>query len=76
MDWYLPLAWQLHASPPLKILIRLSGRDYFKGEGRDTTGVYFMLCREIGPELISLVEIFDFSITSISVYQVCSQKFR
>jgi hypothetical protein len=49
MDWYLPSAWELHASLPLKILTRISGRDSFKGEGRDTLGVYFVLCHEICP---------------------------
>jgi hypothetical protein len=29
MNWHLSLAWELHASPPLKILIRISGRDSF-----------------------------------------------
>jgi hypothetical protein len=36
MNLYLLSAWELHASPPLKILIRISGRDSFKGEGCDT----------------------------------------
>jgi hypothetical protein len=31
MDWHQLSAWELHASPPLKILIRISGRDSFKG---------------------------------------------
>jgi hypothetical protein len=35
----------------------------------DTLGVYFMLCREIGPKLKSSVEIFDLWIASISIYQ-------
>jgi hypothetical protein len=30
MDWHQLSAWELHASPPLKILIRISGRDSFK----------------------------------------------
>jgi hypothetical protein len=44
MKLHLSSAWELHASPPFKILIRISGRDSFKGEGCDTPGVYFMLC--------------------------------
>jgi hypothetical protein len=31
MNFILSSAWKLHASPPLKILIRISGRDSFKG---------------------------------------------
>jgi hypothetical protein len=31
MNLHLSLAWELHASPPLKILIQISGRDSFKG---------------------------------------------
>jgi hypothetical protein len=31
MNLHLSLVWELHASPPLKILIRISGRDSFKG---------------------------------------------
>jgi hypothetical protein len=49
MKLHLSSAWELHVSPPLKILIRISGRDSFKGEGCDTLGVYFELCREIYP---------------------------
>jgi hypothetical protein len=51
MNLHLSSVWELHASPPLKILIRISGRDSFKGEGCDTPGVYFMLCQEIYPNL-------------------------
>jgi hypothetical protein len=57
MKLHLSSAWELHASPPLKILIRISGRDSFKGEGCDTAGVYFMLCREIYPNLGCSVKI-------------------
>jgi hypothetical protein len=57
MIWHLPSAWELHASPPLKILIRISGRDSFKGEGCDTPGVSFVLCREIYPNLGCSVKI-------------------
>jgi hypothetical protein len=46
MNLHLYSASELHASPPLKIIIRISGRDSFKGEGCDTSGVYFMLRRE------------------------------
>jgi hypothetical protein len=31
MKLHLSSAWELHASPPFKILIRISGRDSFKG---------------------------------------------
>jgi hypothetical protein len=31
MNLHLSSAWELHASPPLKILIRISGRESFKG---------------------------------------------
>jgi hypothetical protein len=31
MNLHLSSAWELHASPPLKLLIRISGRDSFKG---------------------------------------------
>jgi hypothetical protein len=41
----------------LKSLIRISGRDSFKGEGCDTPGVYFVLCREICPNLGCSVKI-------------------
>jgi hypothetical protein len=51
MNLHLSSVWELHASPPLKILIRISGRDSFKGEGCDTPGVYFVLYREIYPNL-------------------------
>jgi hypothetical protein len=51
MNLHLSPAWELHASPSLKILIWISGRDSFKGEGCDTPGVYFALCREIYPNL-------------------------
>jgi hypothetical protein len=57
MNWHLPSTWELHASPPLMILIRISRRDSFKGEGCDTPSVYFMLRWEIYPKLGSLVKI-------------------
>jgi hypothetical protein len=57
MNWNLHLSWELHASPPLKILVRISGRDSFKGEGCDTPGVYFVLCPEIYPNLRCSVRI-------------------
>jgi hypothetical protein len=57
MDWHQLSAWKLHASPPLKIPIRISGRDSFKGEGCDTPGVYFTLYREIYPNLGCSVKI-------------------
>jgi hypothetical protein len=51
MNLHLSSAWESYASSPLKILIRISGRDSFKGEGCDTPGVYFLLYREIYPNL-------------------------
>jgi hypothetical protein len=57
MNLHISSAWELHASPPLKILIRISGRDSFKGEGCDTLGVYFVLRREIYPNLGCSVKI-------------------
>jgi hypothetical protein len=41
----------------LKSLVRITGRDSFKGEGCDTLGVYFVLCREIYPNLGCSVKI-------------------
>jgi hypothetical protein len=58
MDWYLPSARELHASPPLRVFVRISGRDSFKGEGCDTPGVYFKLCQEIYPKLGSCLSLF------------------
>jgi hypothetical protein len=57
MNLHLSSVWELHASPPLKILIRISGWDSFKGEGCDTLDVYFVLCREIYPNLGCSVKI-------------------
>jgi hypothetical protein len=57
MNLHLSSVWELHASPPLNILIRISERDSFKGEGCDTPGVYFTLCREIYPNLIYSIKI-------------------
>jgi hypothetical protein len=57
MDWYLPLSWELHASPALRVVVRISGWDSFKGEGCDTPGVYFVLCRENFPKLGRSVKI-------------------
>jgi hypothetical protein len=57
MNLHLSSVWQLHASPPLKLLIRISGRDSFKGEGCDTPGVCFVLRREIYPNLGCSVKI-------------------
>jgi hypothetical protein len=51
MNLRISLVWELHASPPLKILNQISVRDSFKGEGCDTPGVSFVLCREICPNL-------------------------
>jgi hypothetical protein len=51
MNLHLSSAWELHASPPLRVFVRILGRDSFKGEGCDTLGVYFVLCREICPNL-------------------------
>jgi hypothetical protein len=57
MKLHLSSAWELHASPPMKIFVRISGRDSFKGEGCDTPGVYFVLRREIYPDLGCSVKI-------------------
>jgi hypothetical protein len=57
MNLHLSPAWELHASPPLKLLIRISGRDSFKVGGCDTPGVYFVLRREIYPNLGCSVKI-------------------
>jgi hypothetical protein len=57
MNLHLPSSWELHASPPLRILIRISGWESVKGEGCDTPGVYFVLCREIYPNLGCSVKI-------------------
>jgi hypothetical protein len=54
MNLHLSSVWELHAS---KDTHRISGRDSFKGEGCDTPGVYFMLCREIYPNLGCAVKI-------------------
>jgi hypothetical protein len=58
MNLHLSSAWELHASPPLKILIRISGRDSFKGEGCDTPGVCFLLYHDIYPNLGCSVKMF------------------
>jgi hypothetical protein len=58
MNLHLSSAWELHASPPLRDFIRILGRDSFKGEGCNTLGVYFALCREIYPNLGCSVKIF------------------
>jgi hypothetical protein len=57
MNWHLPSAWELHASLPLRLFVRISGRDSFKGEGCDTPGVSFVLCQEIYPNLRCSVKI-------------------
>jgi hypothetical protein len=51
MNWHIPSARELHASLPLRVFVRNSGQDSFKGEGYDTPGVYFVLCWEICPNL-------------------------
>jgi hypothetical protein len=53
----------------------LRTRFFLRGEGYDTPGVSFVLCREICPNLRCLVKISYFSIVSISVYQAFSWKF-
>jgi hypothetical protein len=50
-------------------------RFFLRGEGCDTPSVYLVLWHEIHPKLKSLVEIFDFLITSISVGQVTNESF-
>jgi hypothetical protein len=73
MNLHLSSVWELHASLPLKILIRISGRDSFKGEGCDTTGVYFVLCREIYPNLGCSVKIsISRSHMSLIIQTICT----
>jgi hypothetical protein len=57
MNLRLSPAWELHSSPPLKILIRISGRDSFKGGRLWHPSVCFVLWREIYPNLGCLVKI-------------------
>jgi hypothetical protein len=57
MNLHLSPAWELHVSPPLKILIRIWDEILLRGEGCDTPGVYFMLRREIYPNLGCSVKI-------------------
>jgi hypothetical protein len=57
MKLHLSSVWELHASPPLNILIWILGRDSFKGEGCDTPGVSFVLWWEIYPNLGCSVKI-------------------
>jgi hypothetical protein len=57
MNLHLSSAWELRASPPLKILIRISGQDSFKGKVVTPPGVYFMFRREIYPNLGCSVKI-------------------
>jgi hypothetical protein len=51
INLHLSSVWELHTSPPLRVIVRISGRDSFKGEGYDTLGVYFALYWEIYPNL-------------------------
>jgi hypothetical protein len=74
MNLHLFSVWELHASPPLKILIRISGRDSFKGEGCDTPGVYFMLRNSSQSRMLG--ENLYFSLTYVSDYPDYSYTFR
>jgi hypothetical protein len=56
-EFHLSPAWELHASPPLKILIRISGRDSFKGGRLWHPRCQFRVCREIYPNLGCSVKI-------------------
>jgi hypothetical protein len=79
MNLHLSSACELHASPPLRVLFESRDEILLRGEGCDTPGVYFTLCREIYPNLGCSVKISISCITSISIHQVtheCFTKFR
>jgi hypothetical protein len=57
LNFHLSPAWELHASPPLRISFESRDEILLRGEGYDTPGVYFMLCREIYPNLGCSVKI-------------------
>jgi hypothetical protein len=60
---HLSPVWELHASPPLRSSIESRDEILLRGEGCDTPGVYFSLCREIYPNLGCSVK--------ISIFQSC-----
>jgi hypothetical protein len=51
MNLHLSSVWELHASPPLRVSFESRDEILLRGEGCDTPGVYFVLCREICPNL-------------------------
>jgi hypothetical protein len=51
LNFHLSPAWELHASPPLRISFESRDEILLREEGCDTPGVYFVLCREIYPNL-------------------------
>jgi hypothetical protein len=57
MKLHLSSAWELHASPPLRVLFESRDKILLRGEGCDTPGVYFALYREIYPNLGCSVKI-------------------
>jgi hypothetical protein len=57
MKLHLSSAWELHASPPLRVSFKYRDNILLRGEGCDTPGVYFVLCREIYPNLGCSVKI-------------------
>ena len=58
MNLHLSSAWELHASPPFEDPhSNLGTRFFLRGEGCDTPGVYFVLYREIYPNLGCSVKI-------------------
>jgi hypothetical protein len=57
INLHLSSVWELHASPPLRVLFESRDEIPLRGEGCDTPGVYFALCREIYPNLECSVKI-------------------
>jgi hypothetical protein len=51
MNLHLSSVWKLHASPPLRVLFESRDEILLRGEGCDTPGAYFALCRKIYPNL-------------------------
>jgi hypothetical protein len=54
---HLSIAWELHASPPLRVSFESRDEILLRGEGCDTPGVYFVLYRVIYPNLGCTVKI-------------------
>jgi hypothetical protein len=75
MNLHLSPTWELHASPPLKILIWISGRDSFKGGRLWHPRCLFRIMSGDLSWSRMLSENFYFSIVSISVYKAFSWKF-